>query len=499
LTAQAGAGAITDGAFPNLTGPAAQRMVRLAAMRIGPALTAAMITYSHLRSEWQALLVFGCTLGVLELLLRQRYPIHLMRFGAVAIYLAGPLLGALAAAGISELTRSITPLTASDLVAPVLGAWVLTGVGAWLVHVFHRDRKVRLAVIGTADFTAGLSAELSGTDGYAVIGCISPDRRGWPRSSSADEGYLGSVSALRQVVLQHRIELLVLGPVSASRVGSGRVHFQSPGPSRPQLFEMVAEACLDLPVSMIDATQFYEKQLGHVPLGTTNASWLQYLLHPNHRESWPLSKRLLDLAIGGVASVLAIPILLVSALAIKLSDRGPVFYRQIRVGEHGRRITLIKLRTMRPDADALRARGVPEEQLVTRVGRLLRRLHFNELPQLWHVLTGEMSLVGPRPEVSGVVESLERRFPYYDRRHLMKPGITGWATVCCGYSGTPLGEAWKLCYDLYYLKRRSLLFDLLILIETASSVILPEPLRRPNEQFIVGAGAEQELTAAEAT
>ena len=110
---------------------------------------------------------------------------------------------------------------------------------------------------------------------------------------------------------------------------------------------------------------------------------------------------------------------------------------------------------------------------MTTVGRVLRRLHINELPQIWQVLRGEMSLVGPRPEMPELVTSLESRFTYYDRRHLLKPGITGWAQVRCGYSGTPVGEAWKLCHDLYYLKRRSVLFDLLVMVETLSTVVVP--------------------------
>jgi lipopolysaccharide/colanic/teichoic acid biosynthesis glycosyltransferase len=270
------------------------------------------------------------------------------------------------------------------------------------------------------------------------------------------------------------------------------VQFQAQGPSRPEVFELAAEACLDLPVSMIDASQFYEANFGHVPLGTTNASWLQYLLHPAHREAWPVSKRLFDLVLGGFAALITVPLLLVSALAIKLSDRGPIFYRQTRVGENGREFELVKLRTMQVDADERLLAGTPEQELVTRVGRVLRRLHLNELPQLGHVLTGEMSLVGPRPELPGIVSTLEDRFDYYDRRHLLKPGVTGWATVCCGYSGTPLGEAWKLCHDLYYLKRRSLYFDLLILFETVSSILLPAPAARPNERFITGMDPPQE-------
>jgi lipopolysaccharide/colanic/teichoic acid biosynthesis glycosyltransferase len=490
-------GRVAAGAHPNLTGPRAQRIESLAALRLGPALAGGGIAYAHTRSEWQAVLVLACMALALTLLLRPRYPLHLMRVGSLAVYVCGPLFGALGALGISELTRSISPLTIDDLIASVLGAWAMVAIGVWLVHRFFREHRVRLAVLGTAEFMWGLSAEIeaSGVTGYSVVGCITPDRRGPPRTQPADGVYLGSITSLRELVLTQRIELLVLGPIASSSRSLARVQFQAQGPSRPDVFELAAEACLDLPVSMIDASQFYEGNFGHVPLGTTNSSWLQYLLHPAHRESWPLSKRLLDLLVGGVASLVALPILLLSALAIKLTDRGPVLYRQTRIGENGRVIELIKLRTMRPDADALRATDVPEEELVTRVGRVLRRLHINELPQLWLVMTGEMSLVGPRPELPEAVSKLEQRFEYYDRRHLLKPGITGWATVCCGYSGTPLGEAWKLCHDLYYLKRRSVLFDLLILIETASSIVLPDPVIRPNERFIVGAEPAQDLTS----
>jgi lipopolysaccharide/colanic/teichoic acid biosynthesis glycosyltransferase len=490
-------GRVAAGAHPNLTGPRAQRIESLVALRLGPALAGGGIAYAHTRSEWQAVLVFACMALALSLLLRPRYPLHLMRVGSFAVYASGPVLGALGALAISELTRSIDPLTVSDLMAPVLGAWAMVAIGAWLVRRFHREHRVRLAVLGTAEFMWGLSAEIdaSGVTGYSVVGCITPDRRGPPRSKLIDGPYLGSITALRELVLTHRIELVVLGPIASSSRPLKRIQFQAQGPSRPEVFELAAEACLDLPVSMIDASQFYERNFGHVPLGTTNSSWLQYLLHPAHRESWPLSKRLLDLVLGGVASLIALPILLLSALAIKLTDRGPVLYRQTRIGENGREIELVKLRTMRPDADALLAEDVPEEELVTRVGRVLRRLHINELPQLRLVMTGEMSLVGPRPELPQAVSNLEQRFEYYDRRHLLKPGITGWATVCCGYSGTPLGEAWKLCHDLYYLKRRSVLFDLLILTETVSSVVLPDPVVRPNERFIVGAEPVQELTS----
>ena len=252
--------------------------------------------------------------------------------------------------------------------------------------------------------------------------------------------------------------------------------------SRLEVFEEVADACLDLPVSLIESGQFYEKLFGHVPLGTTTSAWFQYMLHPEYKRSWPLSKRIFDLVLGIGMSIVAAPLVAIAAIAIKLDDRGPVFYRQPRVGEGGREFELLKLRTLNVDADE---DPRPADEKVTSVGRLLQRLHINELPQLWQVLKGDMSLVGPRPEQPDIVGTLESEFNYYDRRSLLKPGITGWATVRCGYSGTPIGEAWKLCHDLYYLKRRSLYFELLILMETVSAIFVPEPINRPDDRFIV--------------
>ncbi len=330
-----------------------------------------------------------------------------------------------------------------------------------------------------------------------MVGCIDPEES-CPADSVAGVKCLGSLVLLRKTVLANSIELLVLGPLSpASETelaeGSPEAGFRG-GVSRLEVFERVADTCLDLPVSMIEAGQLYEEVFGHVPLGTTTSAWFQYLLHPRYKQSWPISKRLLDIVGGLVAGLIALPVLLVSAIAIKLSDGGPVLFRQTRIGEKGREIEMLKLRTMDPDpkADAVGANGEGGHR-VTAVGRVLRRLHVNELPQIWLVLKGQMSLVGPRPEIPDAVEALESRFTYYDRRQLLKPGITGWASVRCGYSGTPVGEAWKLCHDLYYLKRRSVFFDLLIMVETLSSVFVPEPMNRPDVRFIVAARAGEEV------
>jgi lipopolysaccharide/colanic/teichoic acid biosynthesis glycosyltransferase len=183
----------------------------------------------------------------------------------------------------------------------------------------------------------------------------------------------------------------------------------------------------------------------------------------------------MDLAFALVAGVAALPLLAVLALIIR-RDGGPVFFRQMRIGEHGLPFTLYKLRTMRGEADGVLRWSTEDDPRVTPVGRLLRRTHVDELPQLLNVLRGEMSIVGPRPEVPEFVERLEQQLEFYPRRHLVKPGITGWAQVRCGYAGSDIGSAWKLCHDLYYLKHRSLALDLMIVAETARMLFV-EPHR----------------------
>src|SRR3712207_5654495 len=147
------------------------------------------------------------------------------------------------------------------------------------------------------------------------------------------------------------------------------------------------------------------------------------------------------------------------------------------------------LRTMRVDAEADGPRWAEAgDGRVTRIGALLRRTHLDETPQLLNVLRGEMTMVGPRPERPEMVAGLERRFPHYTRRHLVKPGIAGWAALRCGYAGSEIGTAWKLCHDLFYIKRRSVLADLLILIETSVEVFrnAHRVLRAPGERFLLG-------------
>ncbi len=434
--------------LPSLTGISAQRISELVALRLAPALAAAAIAYTRLDSGWQALLVFACIFGLAVALRRPQYPMHLIPFASATLYLLAPLLGAGLAVAISATAGyANSAVRVDDMVPAVLGAWIVTGIGGLITRALQRRREVRVAVIGSHEFARGLEAELGavGVRGYTVVGCIDPEKS-CPTDSVAGVKCLGSLVLLRQTVLTHGLELLVLGPLSpAAQMEQAEMEreggFRGRGVSRLEVFERVADDCLDLPVSMIEAGQFYEQMFGHVPLGTTTSAWFQYLLHPHYKQGWPISKRLLDIAGGFVAGIIALPVLLVSAIAIKLADGGPVLFRQTRIGEEGREIEVVKLRTMDPDptADAAADNGEGGYR-VTAVGRILRRLHINELPQIWLVLKGQMSLVGPRPEIPVTVSALEARFTYYDRRHLLKPGITGWASGPLRLFGHPRGR-----------------------------------------------------------
>jgi lipopolysaccharide/colanic/teichoic acid biosynthesis glycosyltransferase len=278
-------------------------------------------------------------------------------------------------------------------------------------------------------------------------------------------------------VLDQDIELLVCAPGNDLSEVEER-----------SVFETVADFCLDLPVKMITANQLYEQLLGHVPIGTIDAAWFRYIMHPRFRATAPISKRLFDIAGAIGIGLLFAPAMIAAAIGIKLGDRGPVIYRQRRVGENGKEFEVLKLRTMRVDAEA---DGLPQwstgqDARVTRVGGILRRTHIDELPQLWNVVRGDMTLVGPRPERPELLGQIERQFPHYNRRHLVKPGIAGWAQLRCGYAGSDLGTAWKLCHDLYYVKHRSLLGDILILAETALETFRDahRSLRSPSERFL---------------
>ncbi len=219
-------------------------------------------------------------------------------------------------------------------------------------------------------------------------------------------------------------------------------------------------------VRVATLSSFCERVLGRVPVQSISPAWFMCLVDLRRHDYSRTSKRAFDVVAAGVGLVLAAPLLAVMALLAKTTP-GPVLFRQTRVGERGRCFTVLKIRTMRCDAEAEGASFTCDaDPRVTRVGGVLRRTHLDELPQLWNVLRGDMSMVGPRPERPEFIQMIEDSVPFWSRRLLVKPGLTGWAQILGDYASDCDGMARKLSYDLWYLRHGSVLVDLAICLET---------------------------------
>jgi sugar transferase (PEP-CTERM system associated) len=234
-------------------------------------------------------------------------------------------------------------------------------------------------------------------------------------------------------------------------------------------------ACRQLGVQITDLTTFVEREAGRVQLTMLDPSWLVFSGGFNTTPLTQFAKRAFDLTASSIIALLCWPIMLGVALSIRIeSGRGqPIFYRQERVGEQGRTFWLYKFRSMRTDAemDGVARWASSNDNRVTRVGRICRKLRFDELPQLWNVLRGDMSIVGPRPERPQFVSDLQTKIRYYSLRHSIKPGLAGWAQLSYPYGASEEDAAEKLKYDLFYVKNHNLFLDMVILIETVEVVL----------------------------
>ncbi|MCP3729426.1 TIGR03013 family PEP-CTERM/XrtA system glycosyltransferase [Sphingomonas sp. MG17] len=233
-------------------------------------------------------------------------------------------------------------------------------------------------------------------------------------------------------------------------------------------------------VHVNEISTFLERETGRVDLQSVNPSWLIFSDgFSSGRMFSSIFKRLFDITASLILLALTLPLILLGALAVKLESRGPAFYRQRRVGLYGQGFDIIKLRSMRQDAEVA-GKAVwaeKDDPRITRVGRFIRKVRIDELPQCWSVLKGEMSFVGPRPERPQFVEDLEQQIPYYAERHMVKPGITGWAQINYPYGASIDDSRQKLEYDLYYAKNYSPFLDILILLQTIRVVLFPEGAR----------------------
>lgn len=228
-------------------------------------------------------------------------------------------------------------------------------------------------------------------------------------------------------------------------------------------------------VHVRDLLTYYESEFKKVPLTELTPAWFLFERQEQHRRALAgACRRGLVMLTSAAMLLLAIPLIAVLIVAIRLTSPGPAIFRQARVGKDDSRFTLVKLRTMTVADEQVTARNASwatdEDHRITPLGRFLRRYRLDELPQLWNVLRGELALVGPRPEQVPIVERLEREIPFYAARHTVRPGLTGWAQVNLGYSGSLAGARAKLQRDLYYVKHRGLRLDLLILWLTLKAV-----------------------------
>ncbi len=414
------------------------------------AVIAALLSADQSTSYEAALLTFLAFAGAAVILRHDARHATLLPLVGAMIATGPVLLGALLLDGV-QITTGLPGLAPAELA--VVGFAALFPSLVWWPG--HQEPARRVAVIGSLPAAEMLARELevAGVREYRLVGAI-PASPVAGEVGAAELPVLGRLAELGEVVERHGIDLLLM----TSEV------------PRLAVFEELAESCLHLPVRLWELSGFYEETFGHVPVAEINASWFQYIMHPRYRGGSGAAKRSLDLALAALVAVLVAPLLAVLALLVR-RDGGPAIFRQERIGEGGRPFVLYKLRTMRAESAPEAVWSSAEDSRVTPVGRFLRRTHLDELPQLLNIMRGEMTLVGPRPEQPSFVERLEQTVPFYSRRHLIKPGVTGWAQVRCGYAGSDTGSAWKLCHDLYYLKHRSLALDVAILAETLRTLV----------------------------
>lgn len=335
----------------------------------------------------------------------------------------------------------------------IAGAAVLATLPGMLVRFRARRAVVRIGVVGTSAAAARLQAELNaaGNDRHVVVVVLVPPR---DAPTAFDSPICGALlEAIPHAVARWDARLLVVTSGAAA---------------------LAAVRAVAGPARVTDLVSFHERTFGSVPVTEVDAAWFTAL--PNRADSPAAraAKRAIDIAVALPLTLAALPVIALLALLVRRHDGGPAFFRQQRVGERGRIFELCKLRTMTLSEVDAQTWTTVDDARVTPIGRILRDTHLDELPQLLSILRGEMTLVGPRPEQVGYTTELNGRIPFYARRLDVKPGLTGWAQVRCGYAGSLEGSAYKLCNDLYYLKHRGLALDLAILLETVHAVVTCE-------------------------
>jgi sugar transferase (PEP-CTERM system associated) len=319
----------------------------------------------------------------------------------------------------------------------------------------------RLLIVGTSDASVALARELFSRRqelGVELVGFVDPDASK-VGTSLINPGIIGTVEHIPSIVKKWRVDRVVVSLADAR----GKLPMDD-------LLRMKLTAG----VQFDHLASVYEEYTGKIAVENLRPSWLIFSQGFRKTRLLSAAKRALDILVALVGLIVALPIMLAVALAVRLTSPGPVLYHQRRVGRDGRTFTIHKFRSMRADAEA-RTGAVwskAGDPRVTPCGRLLRRTRLDELPQLWNVLAGDMSLVGPRPERPEFVDELTKQIPFYGQRHAVRPGVTGWAQVRHSYGSSVDDALQKLQYDLFYIKHLSMAFDFFIALETLKTVLV---------------------------
>ena len=316
-----------------------------------------------------------------------------------------------------------------------------------------------IVILGTGELAATVARELRRRDDLNVrlAGFIKPNGAQSTQAEISGTPVLGAGSELQAVVTEHAVSRIVVALEDRRNALPVR--------------ELVRLRVAGIRVE--DAHTIISSLTGRVWLETLKPSWFVFSEGFRRSTITLLVKRAIDLSCALLGLVLSLPLMILVALATRLDSRGPLIYRQTRVGLRGHTFELLKFRSMRSDAEEENGAQWARQQdpRVTRVGRFLRKYRLDELPQFLNIVRGEMSFVGPRPERPVFVEQLRKEISYYDERHTVRPGLTGWAQVQYHYAGSVDDAKRKLEYDLFYIKHRSIWMDLLILLRTPAMVL----------------------------
>ena len=322
----------------------------------------------------------------------------------------------------------------------------------------------RILIIGdgnevTDTITAALDRKAAGYRIVGILGDYPMNGNGNGNGHRSNVQTLGSIDELERVVNRERIDRVVVG------VRQRRGVFPA---------DALLRLRLNGEVSIDECAAFYERVSGKVHLDLIRPSWLIFSEYSRNTLTKATLRDLVHRLLALMGLILSLPLAVLAAGMIKLESKGPVFYRQMRVGKNGRIFEVIKFRSMRNNAEA---EGSPvwasaNDDRITMVGSFIRKVRIDEIPQFWNILKGEMKFVGPRPERPHFVEQLAEAIPFYEHRHLVAPGLTGWAQVRYPYGASVEDARQKLEYDLYYIKNQTLKLDLLIVLQTIKIILL---------------------------